>query len=124
MKVAPLTETVRFLNSVHEKKESGDNGSQSGNQHQQNQEKSEENPEVFEVSELKVGAAIDAFRADAQAQANGLNAQAQGQGPGLRVILKDGSGAVVRQFTGEEFLKLRQAVSDGRVRGKILDQKV
>ena len=126
MKLTPLSETVRYLNLVQEKKEVGDNDGQSGGQSRQNQEQSEQkdgNPAIFEVSDEKVGAAIEAFKADVQTQANGLNAQAQGQGPGLRVILKDGTGAVVRQFTGEEFLRLREIASIGRVPGKILDQK-
>jgi uncharacterized FlaG/YvyC family protein len=122
VKIGPLTEALRYLNSVHDKKDTDNNGQQSGRQHQQNPEKREENPEVFEVSDQKVGAAIDAFQHDSQAVANGLNAEIAGKGPGLRVILKDGSGAVVRQFTGEEFLKLREATL-GQFRGKILDQK-
>ena len=53
----------------------------------------------------------------------GLNAELQGAGPGLRVTLKDGSGAVIRQFTGEEFLRLREA-AQGVGRGRILDKKL
>lgn len=124
MKVAPLTETIRYLNSVHEKKESGDQGGQkSGQQHQQNSEQKDEQP-VFEVSDEKVGAAIEGFRSDAQTRANGLQAEVSGKGPGLRVVLKDGSGAIVRQMTGEEFLQMREAVKQGQVRGRILDQKI
>lgn len=124
MKVGP-TDTIRYLNQVHEKRDTGDNGQKSGQQHsQQDARNPDENSEVFEVSDEKVGAAIESFRTDAQAQANGLKAQVEGQGPGLKITLKDGSGAVVRQFTGEEFIKLREAASTGRSRGKILDQKV
>ena len=123
MKVVGPSETIRYLHEVHEKRESGDNGQNSRGQ-QQSSDQHDEEPEVFEVSDEKVGAAIQSFRNDAQTQANGLNAQIEGHGPGLKVTLKDGSGAVVRQFTGEEFLKLREAASAGRTRGKILDQKI
>jgi hypothetical protein len=78
-----------------------------------------ESPEVF-AAELNT--AVDEFaQADAVA-ANGLQAEVVGQGPGLRVTLKDGRGAVVRQFTGEEFLRLRDAASAGR--GRLLDKKL
>ena len=131
MKVGPLTESVRYLNSVHEKREPGEDAGQgSGQQYQhqqnhQNPDQSGENSQqVFDVSDEKVGVAIEAFRRDGQAQAHGLSAEMVGKGPGLRVTLKDGSGAIVRQFTGEEFLKLREATALGRPSGKILDQKV
>src|SRR5690349_13558420 len=112
MKLGPLTEAVRYLNTVHEKRESGDGGGNSGHQNHQNPEQRKD-PEVIEVSDEKVGAAIDAFRRDTQTQANGLSAEMNGNGPGLRVVLKDGSGAIVRQFTGEEFLRLREAAQAG-----------
>ena len=125
MKVGPSTEAIRYLNSVHEKREPGDEAGQNpGQQHGQNPEKDGQNPEIFEVSDEKVGDAIQAFRKDGQTQAHGLSAEMIGKGPGLRVTLKDGSGAIVRQFTGEEFLKLREATAMGRPSGKILDQKV
>ena len=48
----------------------------------------------------------------------------EGRGPGLKVILKDSQGGIVRQLSGEEFLRLRQGSStEPRMRGKILDQK-
>lgn len=66
--------------------------------------------------------AVDAFSQDSAVVANGLNAAVEGQGPGLRVTLKDGRGAVVRQFTGEEFVRLREAAAGPR--GKLLDKKL
>jgi hypothetical protein len=126
MKVGPTTESIRYLKSVHEKREAGDDsGHRSGQQQdQQSSEQHEQSgSDVFEVTDEKVGSAIDAFRRDTQAQARGLSAEMMGKGPGLRVTLKDGSGAIVRQFTGEEFLKLREATA-GRASGKILDQKI
>lgn len=68
--------------------------------------------------------AIQQFATDRQSRENGLQADLVGQGPGLKVVLKDGTGAVIRQFTGEEFVKLREAVASDTPRGKILDQKL
>ena len=79
------------------------------------------------VDEKNVQEAIEGFSKDIHADSNGLKATASGQGPGLKVILKDGSGAVIRQWSGEEFLKLRKAASNDSgdpKRGKILDQKL
>lgn len=101
----------------------GEGGQQSG-QEQEPKNPDEDKTPIVQVNSENVEAAIIAFRGDVQAQAAGLRAQAIGQGPGLKVILKDGTGAIVRQFTGEEFLKLREAVKDGRASGKILDQKL
>jgi hypothetical protein len=66
--------------------------------------------------------AVGEFAQDGAITSNGLQAEVAGQGPGLRVTLKDGRGAVVRQFTGEEFLRLREAASAGR--GRLLDKKL
>jgi hypothetical protein len=125
LKVIPLSEASRFLNRVHEKGQAG--GDQSGRrgQQQDSQKKKEEEAgfQRFDVTDEKVQAAITDFKTDSMTQAQGLNAEVEGQGFGLRVVLKDGRGAVVRQFTGEEFLKLREVARDGRKNGKILDQK-
>jgi hypothetical protein len=76
-------------------------------------------------SEQEVAQAVEAFAQDQQAKNNGLQVLAAGSGPGLKVVLKDGTGNVVRQFTGEEFLRLRESASkEGRSRGKLLDQKL
>lgn len=88
------------------------------NQHQKEREKREP------ADEKQVAQAVESFQVDAQAAAHGLQAAVEGQGPGLRVVLKDGSGAVVRQLSGEEFLRLREATAQGLRRGKILDQKL
>ena len=123
MKVTSFRETVAALNSVREKQDA--DGGNARQQHEQQQKRKEAPEEEIEVTEEKVGAAIDAFAKDAGTQANHLNATMSGQGPGLRVVLKDGSGAVVRQLTGEEFLKLREAASmDTKPRGRLLDRKL
>jgi hypothetical protein len=123
MKVAPTADFVRYVNQVQEKRDSEGGQQNSGRDQQGNQKNREENPEIFEVTDEKVGLAIQSFQHDAQALANGLTAQLQGAGPGLKVILKDGAGGVLRHFTGEEFLRLREAVANGKS-GKILDQKI
>jgi hypothetical protein len=42
----------------------------------------------------------------------------------LKVVLKDPNGGVLRSVSGEELLRLREAVSAGAKSGRILDQKV
>jgi hypothetical protein len=90
-------------------------------------DESEPDSEAFardaEEAKAKVSTAVTSFSHDTDAVANGLSAEVVGQGPGLRVTLKDGRGAVVRQFTGEEFVRLREAAS-GTHRGKLLDKKL
>ncbi len=80
--------------------------------------------EILAVTEKKVADAIDAFQSEASQNA-GIQVAMQGSGVGLRVVLKDVSGTVVRQLTGDEFLKLRDGSSvDLKARGKILDRKM
>lgn len=74
------------------------------------------------LNEDTVGTAVEAFAHDSEVLASGLNAAVEGQGPGLRVTLKDGRGAILRQFTGEEFVRLREAAAGPR--GKLLDKKL
>jgi hypothetical protein len=76
--------------------------------------------------------ALESFKTDAAAQASGLSATAEGSGPGLKVSVKDCNGTTLRQFSGEEFLRLREAANGpapgalptGLRRGKLLDQKL
>lgn len=80
--------------------------------------------EFFEFTEENLEKAVRDFGEDVQTQANGLIASAEGHGPGLRVVVKGSDGSVIRQFTGEEFLRLRESVNKVRTgTGKILDQK-
>lgn len=129
MKINPLNQTLGIPNRVREKDDAGDRSRGDHPSDQRNQQGSDQGeqgpPEHFEISDTQVAAAIESFSNDNQALANGLKASASGSGPGLKVVLKDGSGAIVRQLTGEEFIRLREAASkDGRIRGKILDQKL
>jgi len=136
MKIYSLTTGVvgystRIWDSQHEQavKEKGEK-QDSGSQNQSNQEQPQDKPDGGLKSQEPVKAedienAIEAFQADQQTQANGLNASVIGTGPGLRVILKDESGSIVRKLTGEEFIRLRESsFRDSRIRGKILDQKL
>jgi hypothetical protein len=129
VKIIPLTDTFRPFNRV-ERKDDAEGGAQEQGHSKKNQKDPQEGPARGSFSDNldgqeKVKQALSAFSSDTQALANGLTASVTGSGPGLKVILRDGTGAVIRQFTGEEFLRMREAASqDGRNRGKILDQKL
>jgi hypothetical protein len=93
----------------------------------------EEKPKKQEALDPQlIDQALESFKTDASAQEHGLSAEAEGSGPGLKISVKDCNGATVRQFSGEEFLKLRDASSQKAsptdnplaTRGKILDQKL
>lgn len=121
MKILPGLAAILPMDSIRTKRD-GQGGA--GQQQYEQQHRREEQPRE-PADEKVVAEAVETFRRDAQAQANGIDAALIGTGPGLRVVLKDGSGAVVRQLSGDEFLKLCQASSPGlRTRGKILDQKL
>ena len=90
------------------------------NAYEQQQKKEQQKQEATEQEVLQ---AVETYGADTTNLENGITASPDGQGPGLRVILKDGSGGVLRNITGEEFLKLREAVRNGSRSGRILDQK-
>ena len=128
MKITGLTGSIHYPSLVREKQgdSPADGESRGSSQHQNSSKEESSDPgEDEEASPENVGQAVDAFQVHLATHAAGLNASVEGQGPGLKVILKDGHGGVVRQFTGEEFLKMREAASkDGRIRGKILDQKL
>lgn len=95
------------------------------NAYQQNKKKQEEDSKEFEeaVSEAKVQDAIHLFAEDEQNKDVGITATQEGQGPGLRVLLKDSHGDILRNVSGEEFLKLKEAVRSGSRSGRLLDRK-
>ena len=68
--------------------------------------------------------AIEAFSSNETNQNHGISASQEGNGPGLKVTLRDSAGGVLRSVSGEEFLKLREAIQSGSKSGRILDQKV
>jgi hypothetical protein len=87
------------------------------------QQKKEKDEREFEATIEEVSEAIEKFAGDETTLANGITAESQGNGPGLRVLLKDAKGGILRSVSGEEFLKLREAVNAGHKSGRILDQK-
>jgi hypothetical protein len=129
-KVTPLQNAIESLNRVQEKKDSdqGNSRQQPKNPYQDRRQKNPKHNDIDPDSkefQKEIEAAVGKFRAEQLSKATGIHADQIGEGPGLKVVLKDGSGAVIRQFTGEEFLRMREETqSDGRVRGKILDQKL
>ncbi|MGZ3687615.1 MAG: hypothetical protein ACXWP5_13225 [Bdellovibrionota bacterium] len=121
MKISPLTGAVNYLNLVREKADHGGHHQQNPQQKQQNTQGEAEE----EATPEKIQKAVESFQADSQSQASGLQADVVNNGPGLTVVLKDSSGKVLRQFSGDEFVKLRESTAaDARGRGKILDQKL
>jgi hypothetical protein len=98
-------------------------GGAGSNAYERHQKKEDEKEREFEASLESVEAAVDGFDGDETNQAHGITAEAHGQGPGLRVVLKSAEGGVLRSVSGEEFLKLREAVAAGAKSGRILDQK-
>ncbi len=121
MKVNQYPAITQIMNRVTDK--SGDKREGAGSNAYDQQQKKKEQEQEIEVTEEAVSAAIDAFGADEYNQAQGITATPEGQGPGLKIVLKDGSGGVLRSVSGEEFLKLREAVNSGKHSGRILDQK-
>lgn len=134
MKVNALNKAFGFLNFVRTRQDGegggggnfySKNGSGSQKQQGESPESGTGDPAVVDVTDAAVSAAVDAFATDSQAKASGLTASLEGVGPGLRVTLKDVNGAIIRKFSGEDFLKLRKATAvDRRPSGKILDQKL
>ena len=126
MKVNRLTEKLGFFaNAVRRKEDDQPTGQDRRQQQEQGKDgKDQKFDEVLEVTEKRVDEAIAQLNHDAQALSHGLTANIEGAGPGMKVILKDGTGATIRQFTGEEFLKLRQSAGATGARGKLLDRKL
>ncbi len=136
MKIASVSQAIQVLQEVQARKEGdgdsgGGGGHGGGRKRDERESKESESESEFEkalaaasVKDGQVSQAVEKFGHEAIAQANGITATAVGKGPGLRVVLKDAGGRVLRQYSGEEFLKLREAAADDtRGRGKILDQK-
>ena len=127
MKIPPAPDNVRFLPS-------GADRDPAGNAYDQQQGKKGKAPNPYaaqkaeapveiQVTDETVNAAMLTLQSDQQTRAQGIEAEVQGTGPGLKIVLKDGSGATIRSLSGEEFLRLREATHDVRIAGKIIDQK-
>jgi hypothetical protein len=91
---------------------------QNAYERQQKKEQRQEEPDEREFLQ-----AVETYAADPTNLENGITATPEGQGPGLRVVLKDAHGGVLRNVSGDEFLKLREAVRNGARSGRLLDQK-
>ncbi len=132
MKVNSFSEVFRAVSQARAKQDGNGHGSggQYSSQQKQSDSQKKDDPTQREsqapVTDETVGKAVDDFQKDGQAQSNGLQASVTGRGPGLKVVLKDVNGAVVRQLSGEEFVKMRESrsTSGSPTRGKILDQKL
>lgn len=125
MKIAPVIDAIGFLGRVQ--KQDGENRRDSRGQNPQQNKKDDEeqNEQDADSSQRSFEESIASFNNDPQTQASGLSVSTAGSGPGLRVVLKDRQGAVVRQISGEEFVKLREEVAKSASgRGKILDRKL
>jgi len=128
VKIPPAPDNVRFLPS-------GADRDPAGNAYEQQQggkkrkapnpyaAQTADAPVEIQVTDEIVNAAMETFQSDQQTRAQGIEAEVQGTGPGLKIVLKDGSGATIRSLSGEEFLRLREATHDVRVAGKLFDQK-
>jgi len=127
VKIPPAPDNVRFLPS-------GADRDPAGNAYDQQQGKKGKAPNPYaaqkaeapveiQVTDETVNAAMLTLQSDQQTRAQGIEAEVQGTGPGLKIVLKDGSGATIRSLSGEEFLRLREATHDVRIAGKIIDQK-
>jgi uncharacterized FlaG/YvyC family protein len=123
VKIAKLGDVIPFRTKVEEKPEK-EGFSRYLQDRQQQQKDRDQETEQQEHSREELEEAVAKFSQDGDSLRHGMQADLIGQGPGLKVVLKDGTGVVIRQFTGEEFIKLREAVGQGASRGKILDQKL
>ncbi len=125
MKIIPLTAAIQSFERLKPKSVDADAGGSQGGGYGQQQKKNDQEGSREELTAKEVDQAAEEFQNDAQNQASGISATVVANGLGLKVVLKDGSGAVVRQLSGEEFMKLREATTQGTPgRGKILDQKL
>lgn len=81
-------------------------------------ESQEKETQAYELSiqEAELQAAADALRLQ------GMTAEIYGKGPGLKVTLRDGMGSIVRQISGEEFVRMKE-IADATRKGRVLDRK-
>jgi hypothetical protein len=98
-------------------------GGSGSNAYERQQKKQDQSEAEKKASPEEVEAAVVGFDGDTAHQEHGITASTEGNGPGLRVVLKDARGGVLRSVSGEEFLKLREAAASGAKSGRILDQK-
>ena len=129
MKLQSVLDSGIYLSKVKEKSEKDEltQHQQKQNLQDNNQKKQQESEDTFDkaMNNEKLASEVSQYALDEQLQNLGIQASIQGNGPGLKVVLKDGKGAVIRQFTGEEFIELRKMTeNEDRKNGKILDLKL
>jgi hypothetical protein len=121
MKVSQFIPIQQISTRVTDK--SDKQGGAGQNAYERQKKKDDENEKGYQATEEEVNQAIEVFAGDETNLAHGITAESAGNGPGLKVMLKDSAGGILRSVSGEEFLKLREAVNNGRKSGRILDQK-
>jgi hypothetical protein len=124
MKISPpvsIANTLRSNSAPTAENQADGQGFQNAYE-DQFQDKEKDAPE-HGVTEPEVREAIDELEAQSSLKDQELSASFEGHGPGLRVTLKDGRGAVVRQLSGSEFVALQQE-SHGAPIGRLFDKKI
>ncbi|NDD91204.1 hypothetical protein EBZ37_03875 [bacterium] len=126
MKVNGFRELIPVARPLKAQTEGGDGHGAAGYEHQNqksDQHSDQKTPEGMtpEQERMAIEKAVADFEKESQSQQHGLHASIT---PGLRVVLTDVNGTVIRQLAPQDFLKLRQAGNgDSKGRGKLLDQK-
>jgi len=115
---------IQLFDRVTGGKNTDSNGGGGGSNAYEQNKKDQEKQQEFEATMENIQKAVDDFSSNEMNRSHGISASSEGNGPGLKVILKDCNGGVLRSVSGEEFLKLRQALQAGAKSGRILDQKV
>ena len=117
MKVQGLNDLVRTFHRINGNTatdrdsngggQPGSHGGQ-GQSRDSSQEDNGNHEEFRRLLELrqKIDQEISRFAQDEVAQKKGLQAKCDGEGPGLRVLLQDGQGNVIRRMSGDEFLQI------------------
>ena len=115
MKVKEQTITNSALNSISEKRYNHNNDGSF------KKDKKKSKKDNLKVNEKEVISAIDEFSKEKLTLKSGLKASLNKKGSKLSVTLKDSSGAIIRELTGNEFLELRKSIDKS---GKIINQRV
>ncbi len=134
MKVNGFRELFQINRTVKANADGGDGHGAAGYEQQDKKNSDGNQPEhegaqqaavlTPEQERQAVERAVTEFETEAQSQQHGLKASISGNTPGLRVVLSDVNGNIIRQFEGQEFVRLRSSgTRDTRGRGKLLDQK-
>lgn len=131
MKIQSVTTSIgtvsdRAVSGARDKNQNS-NGKQENEQQKNEQDSNEKPEEPFHERLARLANEVKAFADDPTSKLNGLSAEVTQDGtPGLRVVLKDGKGAVLRLISGEEFLELRQTLEHSKqgARGGLLNQKI